>query len=293
MAIVFIRHKVKPLINITAFYTFHYHEYHSNFVFAGEKHDFWEMVYVDKGTVFFKRDAFPEETAVAGQCFFHKPNEFHRIRASSRASANVFIITFECKSKAMDFFNDKIIDVDSDEKHLMQLLFNQINKNYDLHPLDPNQINIKERKTPVLGDLQLIKNNFETMLISFLTRYNRTQNAETEIVRTVNADAIHNEVIEYLKNNLFAPIYLNDICNALHYQKSALSKRFKEATGKTIFEYLLVLRIDKAKELIRENNFNFTRIAKQLCFRSYSNFFQSFRTITGYTPREYKGILKA
>ena len=32
-------------------YTLHYFEYSKNFIFSGEKHNFWEFLYVDKGEV--------------------------------------------------------------------------------------------------------------------------------------------------------------------------------------------------------------------------------------------------
>lgn len=103
----FIRHKIPLIINVSAFYTFHYHEYSPSFAFQGESHDFWELVYVDAGTVFFSRNRQTEEIATSGQCIFHQPNEFHTIRANKSSPASVFIITFECKSTAMQFFKEK------------------------------------------------------------------------------------------------------------------------------------------------------------------------------------------
>ena len=105
----FKRHKIPLNINITAFYTFHYHEYPATFSFAGEAHDFWEIVYIDHGNVFFSRNHQLEESATKGQCIFHQPNEFHTIRAANQSAANVFIISFECRSIAMQFFKEKLI----------------------------------------------------------------------------------------------------------------------------------------------------------------------------------------
>ena len=43
--------RMKKEINIESIVTIHYFEYMKNFVFQGESHDFWELLYVDKGEV--------------------------------------------------------------------------------------------------------------------------------------------------------------------------------------------------------------------------------------------------
>ena len=37
------------VLRIDAIYTLHYFEYTRDYLFTGERHDFWEMAYVDKG----------------------------------------------------------------------------------------------------------------------------------------------------------------------------------------------------------------------------------------------------
>ena len=51
------------------------------FSFTGESHDFWELVYADKGdvTVFADDKSFVLEQ---GNVIFHKPNEWHNVRAN-------------------------------------------------------------------------------------------------------------------------------------------------------------------------------------------------------------------
>lgn len=48
---VFILHRIDTVINITRLVTIHYFEFAKDFVFDGESHDIWEMVYVDKGEI--------------------------------------------------------------------------------------------------------------------------------------------------------------------------------------------------------------------------------------------------
>ena len=43
--------KLKDDIKVTKLYSVHYFEYSKDFSFTGESHDFWEIVYVDKGEI--------------------------------------------------------------------------------------------------------------------------------------------------------------------------------------------------------------------------------------------------
>ena len=73
-----------------------YYEFDKNFTFEGETHNFWEMVYIDKGKVLIKSES-KEMILSQGEIIFHKPNEFHAIRAYE-SEPNFFVISFSCSS---------------------------------------------------------------------------------------------------------------------------------------------------------------------------------------------------
>jgi len=57
-------------------------------------------------------------------------------------------------------------------------------------------------------------------------------------------------------------------------------------------EYLILLKIEKAKQLIREKEFNFTQISDMLAFSNPLYFSRVFRRVTGMSPREYLNSVK-
>ena len=66
-------------ISIHEVFTIHYFEYMSDFSFAGESHNFWEFVFVDKGEI----DIYMESIHARlkkGEVAFHKPNDFTNYR---------------------------------------------------------------------------------------------------------------------------------------------------------------------------------------------------------------------
>ena len=53
----YIKTRPKTVIDVTKIVTIHNYEFGPNFVFRGETHDFWELVYIDKGSVAVCRDS--------------------------------------------------------------------------------------------------------------------------------------------------------------------------------------------------------------------------------------------
>ena len=76
----YIKTKLKRSIDIDAIITLHYFEYMKNFEFKGESHNFWEFLYVDKGTIAVRADD-TWTTLKTGDIIFHQPNEFHAIKS--------------------------------------------------------------------------------------------------------------------------------------------------------------------------------------------------------------------
>ena len=99
MKATYVKTQLQNVINVSKIVTVHYFEFDKNFVFKGESHDFWEMVYVDKGSVQIGRDL--ENLSLSqGEIIFHRPNEFHSIKALGSAP-NFFVVSFVCSSPLM------------------------------------------------------------------------------------------------------------------------------------------------------------------------------------------------
>lgn len=79
------------------------------FHFDGERHDFWEFQCVDKGAAEVITDN-GTYTLTRSQVIFHRPNEFHTLKANGRTAPNIIVISFACNSPCMKFFENKILD---------------------------------------------------------------------------------------------------------------------------------------------------------------------------------------
>lgn len=108
-------------IHIDRIYTIHYFEYKSDFHFAGERHNFWEFQCVDKGKAEIETDNGIYHLT-SGQLIFHRPNEFHNLIAIGNTAPNIVVVSFECDSPCMKFFEKKLLKLSDSERNLMGML---------------------------------------------------------------------------------------------------------------------------------------------------------------------------
>lgn len=94
--------------------------------------------------------------------------------------------------------------------------------------------------------------------------------------------------LHYIKENYGNPnISLNSICSYLNISTSHFSNIFKENTGGTFTEVLTNIRMDKAKQLLKETTLKNYEIAERVGFSDPHYFSIAFKKMTGKTPKEY------
>jgi len=74
----------------------------------------------------------------------------------------------------------------------------------------------------------------------------------------------------------------------LPYEKT--SRLFSKVTGVTLEKYLILLKMEKTKELLRNNEFSLSEIAYMLDYSSVQYLSNQFKKVTGLTVSEYKAL---
>ena len=100
--------------------------------------------------------------------------------------------------------------------------------------------------------------------------------------------SLDQKVDQYLENNFSEILSLNDIAAAMDINKYTLCHLYSKASGVTIIEQLINIRISKAKSYLESTNIPVNKISKMCGFESSSYFGKIFREKTGYTPKKYR-----
>ena len=160
---------LKDSITVGKLYSIHYFEYMSDFKFPGESHDFWEFICVDKGDVAVTGGD-RQMILNRGEVAFHQPGEFHTVQATGHSAPNLVVISFQCDSPAMDFFREKVLQVDETERNLLADIVIEARHCFDCRLDDPYLQNMPQKEAEQFGAEQLIRLYLEHFLIHLLRR---------------------------------------------------------------------------------------------------------------------------
>ncbi len=287
----FYKHKISNFLNVQKIVTIHYQEPEKNYVSKEETHNFWEINYADKQDFFVYIDG-EKHLVKQGEMLFIKPNSAHFVECHGN-EANIFIISFDCRSEGMNFFANKKYVVPEMHRYLLQNIMTEATETFVIPDFDPDLNKLELQEQPNLGGEQVIKNSLELLLIYLLrSEYVRNASApEFFISKISSSSALQDEIVYFLSSKIYDKLSLDEICAQLHYGKTYLCSFYKSKTGTSIYQTYLKLKIDEAKKLIRRKE-SFATIAGKLYFDSVSHFNYVFKKITGKTPGEYKESIK-
>ncbi len=281
--------KLKKAFDVEELYSVHYFEYSSSYSFIGEEHDFWELVYVDSGSIDVTA-AEDSRTLNRGQVIFHAPGEFHALAANGLEAPNLVVIGFGCKSSAMDFFKGYVGFMGATERELLARVVEESRGAY-LSPLnDPTTKSLVPNPDAPVGAEQLIRASLEELLVLLLRRGESLSGRESGRLR--GGSAMAEAIKEYLEQRLDQPLTVEQICRDNMIGRSQLQKLFHDETGGGIMEYFSSLKIKAARRMIREDRLNMTQIALKLGFQSVHYFSRRFKQFTGMSPSEYAESVK-
>ena len=83
-------------------------------------------------------------------------------------------------------------------------------------------------------------------------------------------------------------VTLVSLAQDFHYSPEHASRVTKRATGQTFLQLLTSIRLENAKQLLRDTSVNVLDIALQIGYEGSDQFIRAFRKHNGITPNEYR-----
>ena len=110
--------------------------------------------------------------------------------------------------------------------------------------------------------------------------------APQRVSRASRVSGYVQQALGYIGANLPQPISLADVAQALSVDRFYLDKTFKRETGTTVYNYILLKRLNLARVLLTQG----CRVGEAAAgagFNDYSNFIRTFKKYTGVTPAAF------
>ena len=95
------------------------------------------------------------------------------------------------------------------------------------------------------------------------------------------------KIIAYINEHLAEELSLDLLSKQFYLSKPQLSRRFKEVTGSSVWEFITIKRLSKAYQLLRVGE-PAMQVSEQCGFQNYSVFYRAYRARYGRSPRQEK-----
>ena len=285
-------HSLQREIEIDGFNSIYYFEFDKNFSHLPEKHNFWELVYVDSGDITAITDGLGQ-TLTQGQVIFHKPNEIHAHVSNKKVPNNMLVIAFTSDSPAMAFFDKKVFTLEKTTRTILRLFTEEAARALRKIPSDYENKNPLDFSSSPAGSVQLL----ECYLIEFLIMLKRSNEnlinkfAYSEDTRNAGRNSLLDLIIGYMKENVYTSLSLNEVCAQFLVNKTQLCDLFGNNLGESPISYFNSLKINEAKKLLRADELSVSQIADKLGYVNIHSFSRAFKNQIGFSPSEYKKSL--
>ena len=259
-----IEHKLR----VDALYTFFYHEKEQGFLFPGESHPMLELTYVDQGSLHSVADG-QDLLLKQGDMVIYGPNQWHMQYADVDVAPRYVTLTFDLRDEAIQpLVNRKF----TASRQVVALLRQMLREHEQLDQFSNDMI---------IAQLNMV-------LLELMREAAAPSNAK---LQTSNAIHSENEIIRkaqqyissHIREKLSVPLVARQVDVSPSYLTALFHKNLQISPG----EYIRRIKLQESKQMIRENDLNFTEIAAALQYSTVHHFSRQFKEKFGITPTEY------
>ncbi len=149
---------------------------------------------------------------------------------------------------------------------------------------------LAELESQSLGG-RLYAESLANVLAVHLLRHYTTADLEHRIIGGLSGHRLQ-LVLEFVADNYGTDLSIADLAQVAGMSLFHFAREFKRSTGTTPHQYLIKLRIERAKALLAESKLPLVEVGFRSGFSHQSHFTRLFRRITGTTPHSYRLIFQ-
>lgn len=146
---------------------------------------------------------------------------------------------------------------------------------------------LEELKYKQLGHEFMEENLYALIVSSLIRQIKHNLPSRPHNVRKASKENFKS-VIDYINENYAAGISCTELSGLLKMDKYSFIRSFKAQTNKTPYEYVLDLKIEKAKKMLAGKDCTVTEVSMLCGFSSHSHFTSTFKKKTGLSPTEFR-----
>lgn len=160
----------------------------------------------------------------------------------------------------------------------------------------PSIVQLKLKEHAPFGSQQMILLYLEMFLITLIREHQKESGASIQHKSSPEKESAEqerlSEILKYLEYHICEKLTVKDICNEFSMSRSAVQLLFHKQLNCGVIDYFNQMKIQRAKDIIRDGSMNLTEIAYFLSYSSLPYFSKQFRLATGMSPSAYASSIK-
>ena len=262
-------HPIKSKLHVKEILGDYYVVRGSNYYFPGEVQHFWEITYVDDGTLITDIEG-KEFTLNPQEIIFYAPCQEHTQRTTTTCSYLTIVFDMDIKERDAETLKNKIFKATQKETELLTQ-FNKASAEYnDFTPM-------------------LLNTLVQMFIVSVLTSANEAQASKPIMTKMQQKydNELLGEIALYIQENIYSQLNVEDICYHFSISRSTIQTLFLKNLNTTPKQYISDLKFAKAKQMIKDSTYSISEIARICGFSSIHYFSRVFKEKYGITPTSY------
>ncbi|MFC5448955.1 helix-turn-helix domain-containing protein [Paenibacillus aestuarii] len=127
-------------------------------------------------------------------------------------------------------------------------------------------------------------------VVHFAQAYIRQTNLRFHAEKKTEPESVAQQILDYIQVNFDKEISLGGIADQLQLDPSYVSRLFRQEISITFMDYVISLRLEKAKELLRMSELTVKDIGASVGYANQRSFNRIFKKYEGMTPGEFRDI---
>lgn len=255
-------------VRVDEILAYYYQVKSANYYFSGEKHNHWELTFMDSGQL---------ETIVDGKQFIlneydlmiYTPGQHHTQKASANTPCSYLTIMFDMHNVEPLLLQNQIFHATRDLSNVIQEF-----------------ISMSERHNGYSRDLCVCYLNEIILKLLNYQYQKQVPIAHTPMQQKFENESL-NEIIIYINDNIYSPLTIEQLCHRFSISRSSLQQLFKKNLNIAPKQYINDLKLKKATILIKESKYTISEISDKLGFTSIHYFSRKFKQHFNLAPSDY------
>lgn len=253
--------------------TFYLQEHGPGFFFSGEKHRPYELAYVNRGTL---------HTIVNGRTFTLEQNEaliipsecWHVQHASTHSGVSFLSSAFLCASPLPENMLLRVFPAQKVTTELMRTLFH-------------------EYQAKDIYQHEMMITTFQSLLVHYVRFSEGISDWPPQVPSSFHHEnQILNQAMEYIAEHTREKVTVPILAKQCNISSAHLSLLFRRHLRISPAAYIMQVKLEESRQLIRSGKENIAQIASLLCFSSPQHYSKVFKQKYGYSPKAYAKSLK-